>query len=69
MRNNEHKKTPVNQIGGTNPFSEAKGFLSYFGYWHKYSILNWDFETLSSKITPGMLQFSMNIATYNKKCI
>ena len=32
MRNNEHKKTPVNQIGGTNPFSEAKGFLSYFGY-------------------------------------
>ena len=51
--------------GGANLLLEAKDSLSSFGYWLKYSILNWDFETLFSKKSPGMLQFSMNNVTYN----
>ena len=46
----------------------TRGYKSPFGNqrFFKYSILNWDFETLSSKITTGMLEyFPMLLITKN----
>ena len=43
------KSANMASTGDANPLLEAKDSLSSFGYWLKYSILNWDFETLFSK--------------------